>query len=554
MKGRKVPHVELVRFINGLSLAPPEGNNPRIVIVPNYPRIWDEWAREKDQVDVERVYASESDVDLSEDARRVDFTPLAPEFVGRFGGHGTARFINDLDIRFYAGADLYAEVIPSGAPTLARAISSYGFRDWRFSRYGLSFLCENPGLKAYFSPPRAELVFSEWLRAAGWKVELSDKGYIAKQMLKHLGGVRRLDMLASPGLIKLLRRMTARPASDNVPGADPDASLEPSGKVLKAKTFIPEVQKFASKEKIAQPDSYLRRLLDLQIFRLGVRIQCRTCRQRWWQSLRELDYQVACPNCFEKFSVASWLPNDFEWAFRTVGPFSLPDSAFGVYAVLLTYRFFSALFHGASTPLLSCNLRKGTIDQECDLALLFELLQYGKRNRDVIFAECKTYNELTKKDVKRLEALGEEFPGAVLVFSVLRESLSNREQKLLRPFVNRSRRYWKSERPVHPVIILTANELFAQDLPPRSWESLGGKHAAFKSRYELGHNLVDLADATQQLYLGLSPWREWLRKRSRKPASPLPVRARVEIEESLVIKTPVHIAMRQVESRDWQWG
>jgi len=101
-------------------------------------------------------------------------------------------------------------------------------------------------------------------------------------------------------------------------------------------------------------------------------------------------------------------------------------------------------------------------------------------------------------------------------------------------------------------MILTANELFAEDVPPRSWESLGGKHAAFKSRYELRHNLVDLADATQQLYLGLAPWREWLRKRSRRPVSPLPVREPVEVDESLVIKTPVHIALRQIESRDWR--
>ncbi len=172
----------------------------------------------------------------------------------------------------------------------------------------------------------------------------------------------------------------------------------------------------------------------------------------------------------------------------------------------------------------------------------------------MIFTECKTYNELTKEDVKRMTVLGEQFPGAVIVFSILRESLSAREQKLLRPFVNRSRRYWKSERPLHPVIILTATELFADDAPPRCWESLSGKYAMFKSRYELGNNLVDLADATQQLYLNLPPWREWLRKRSRRRVAPLAPQPRpepVEIDESLVIKTPIHVALRQIESRDW---
>ncbi len=551
MKGRTVPPADLVRFINGLSLAPPKGNNARIVIRPNYPRIWDEWAREKDQVDVERLYAAESDTDISEDAKSLDFTPIAPKFVSRFGGHGTPRFVNDVEVRFYGGTELYAEVIPSGSSSLARAISSLGFREWRFSNSGLSLLCEHPGFKAFLSPPLAERVFSEWLRTKGLEVELSDKGHIARQMLRQLGGVRRSGVLASRGLINLLRRMTTRAASDNRPGADPDASLEPSGKVLPAATFLAEVRKFASQEGIPKVDDHVRRLLDFQMFRLGLRIQCSICRQRWWQSLKELDYQVSCPNCFQRFSVASWVPGDFEWAFRTVGPFSLPDSAFGVYAVLLTYRFFSVLLHGAATPLLSCNLRKAGVERECDLALLFELLQYGRRHRDLIFVECKTFNEITKRDVTRLEELGDDFPGAVLVFATLRDSFSEPEQKLLRPLVNRSRKYWKSEKPLHPVIILTGNELFADESPPRSWESLGGKHTGFKSRYEIGHNLVDLADATQQLYLGLPPWREWLRKRSKKRPVPGPTQTQGEPDESLVITTPVHIALRQVESRDW---
>jgi hypothetical protein len=137
LKGRKVRPADLVRFIDCLSLAPPKAaHSPRIVIVPHYPRIWDEWAREKDQVDVEPVYSSEVDIDVSEDAKRIDFTPLSPKFMSRFGGHGTPRFANDVDVRFYGGADQYAEVIPSGGRTLARAIGTFGFEHWRFSRRG----------------------------------------------------------------------------------------------------------------------------------------------------------------------------------------------------------------------------------------------------------------------------------------------------------------------------------------------------------------------------------------------------------------------------------
>jgi hypothetical protein len=554
IRGRNASPHKLVKFINSLSLRTPKArHSPRIAIVPMYPRIWDEWAREKDAVDIQRVYSSKSEADIPDDAEKIEFMPLAPKFVHRFGGHNSPRFANDIEIRFYGRTDPYAEVIPSGDKRLVHAIGAYGFEHWRFSRHGMSYLCEYPEFAVRLSPPRAERVFSEWLRSDGWEVELSDKGYIAAQMVKRLGGIWGIGVLASRGLIALLKKMTAaRPGAElTTVGLDPAASTESLGKTLKAKAFIGEIAKLCSAEGSRQPDQYLRRLLESQMFRVGVEVQCTTCRQRWWQSLKELDYQLSCPNCFEIFSVASWLPKDFEWAFRTIGPFSLPDSAFGIYVVLLTLRFFSKLLRGASTPLLSFKLRKSGVEVEVDLGLLFELRQYGKDRRDIVFVECKSYNEFTRKDVQRLESLGKNFPGAVLVLALLRDGLSPTEQDLLRPFVNRCRRYGKGERPVHPVLILTANELFAEDAPPRAWEKLGGKYATFKDRYELGYNLADLADATQRIYMDLPPWHQWLRSKRPAPAAPAPPSPDAPVDESLVIKTPVSVALRRVEFGDW---
>lgn len=553
IKARNASAPDLVKFINSLSLEPPKAeHSPRITIIPSYPRIWDEWARDKDQVDVQRISSSRSEIDISDDVPRLNFSPIAPKFLGRFGGHGTPRFANDIEIRFYGGSEPYAEVIPAGDDRLVRAIGTYGFEEWRFSRHGISHLCRHPEFTVRLAPPRADRVFTEWLRCNGWDVELSDKGYIATQMLKRLGGVWDSTILASRGLIGLLRRMTTVHAvpDTKVVGIKPTESTEPAAKILKAKTFNAEISKFCAAEGVRESDQYLRRLLELQIFRLGLEVQCPTCRQRWWESLKALDYDLNCPNCFETFSVSSWLPKDFEWAFRTAGPFSLPGSAFGVYAVLLTLRFFSMLLHGASTPLLSFKLRKGASEVEVDLGLLFDLREHGKDRREIVFAECKSYNEFTRVDVQRLESLGRNFPGAVLVIAVLRDNLSTREQNLLRPFVNRSRRYWKGERPVHPVLILTGNELFASDAPPRCWEKLGAKYATFKERYELAYNLADLADATQRIYLGLPPWHQWLASKRPAPPAPPPRSPDGPVDESLIIKTPVSVALRRVEFGD----
>jgi hypothetical protein len=201
---------------------------------------------------------------------------------------------------------------------------------------------------------------------------------------------------------------------------------------------------------------------------------------------------------------------------------------------------------------LSFKLRKSGVEVEVDLGLLFALRQHGKDQRDVVFAECKSYNEFTRKDVRRLEFLAESFPGVVFVFALLRNSLSAAEQKLLRPFVTRCRRYGRGERPVHPVVILTANELFANDAPPRAWDKLGGKYDVFKNRYELGYNIADLADATQQIYLDLPPWHQWLASKRPAPPAPPPPSADAPVDESLIIKTPVSVALRRVEFGDWR--
>src|SRR5207237_626591 len=102
IKARNASARELAEFINSLSLEPPKANHsPQIVIVPTYPRMWDQWARDKDAVDVQRVYSSKSEIDISDDVARLNFSPVAPKFVNRFGGHGTPRFANDIEIRFY---------------------------------------------------------------------------------------------------------------------------------------------------------------------------------------------------------------------------------------------------------------------------------------------------------------------------------------------------------------------------------------------------------------------------------------------------------------------
>jgi hypothetical protein len=498
IKSRSMSETELKDFADSLKLPPPDNKKgwSRISLQRWYPRIWDEWARDKDNVECCELKSLETQHDLSEYQERISFRTLDPEFINRFGGHGEARFANEIELRFYGDKELLAEVIPESDENLIRALGGIGFDEWRFSRKNIVYLSRHINWHIHLSIPKAEAVFSEWLNSQKWKTELSAPGRIAKQMIKQLGGVWGISLLAKEGIIKLLETMVG-------------------GKTIKEEAIWAEIQKITNQERLFRddPNKFLQRLLDVHMLRLGIEVQCPICTQHSWYSIKDVDYELQCSNCTERFQIPSHTPKELKWSYRTFGPFSLPHQAHGVFAVLLTLRFFSQLLDGATTPLMSFVAKKDNKQIEADLGLLFQESRFGYKKTELIFAECKTYNHFGKKDTDRMILLADQFPGAFLVFATLRRSLTQKEKKLLRPVVNRGRKYWTDERPYNPVLILTGTELFSNWRPPQCWKDAGGIHAPFAQKYKYLRNLFELCDATQQLYLDMKPWHEWLKER-----------------------------------------
>jgi hypothetical protein len=141
----------------------------------------------------------------------------------------------------------------------------------------------------------------------------------------------------------------------------------------------------------------------------------------------------------------------------------------------------------------------------------------GIRREGILFAECKTYDRFQAKDFMRMRQLAKTFPGAVLVFSTLRKSLSPQELKGITRIAKRGRKYWKSERPINPVLILTGTELLHFSRPPHCWEE------SLQKKFDHVYGLIAFCDATQQIYLNLPPWQtewheKWEKKRQRLQA------------------------------------
>jgi hypothetical protein len=504
LKGRAIPKEEFDEFVKSLEIPRPENSDqPKFVLQNWYPRIWDEWARDKDDVECCDIEARTSLHDLTSQEGRVSIKALSPKFVLRDNFMGKPRFANEVDIRVYGGNYLLAEVIPEGGKDLLGAIGAWGQSDrWRFSAKGLTFFSEFSDQSIYMALPNAEDLFMAWLKAHGWESKISVPGRIANQMTKQFENEFGLHHLANEGLIKLL------------------GGKMREGKPLNKDEFWAEMSKIANQKKMGaygNPSAIIYSLTDIQMFRLGIEIQCPTCSMRSWFSIKDADYELQCPKCLENFSIRAFDPHDLVWAYRTFGPFSLPNQASGVYTVLLTLRFFKSntLMHSAITPILGFTARKGGKDIDADLGLFYKPSSLRKGRIDLIFAECKTYNEFEKKDVDRMSLLADQFPSAIIVFSTLRKSLTPKEERMLRTVANKGRRYFKAERPFNPVMVLTGTELFADWRPPKCWQDAGMAVPPSYNRLARSE-LLRLCDATQQLYLGMEPWDDWLFKQYEK--------------------------------------
>lgn len=500
LKSRNVSESELKAFTLSLNIPKPDGPEKFKYSTQHwYPRIWDNWAREQDGVGGCKLEVKEEQHDLQTIPDHISLRTIDPDFASRFGGHGTHRFANEIDIRIYGDeGEPYAEVIPNGIEGIAHSIGAMGFREWSISNEGLVYLSTHTKSKMTLSPPLAENVMTSWLKAKGWTVKVSSPGLIAKQMLKQLNGSWGIAILTRPGLIELLNKMS-------------------EGKSLLKNAFWGKIQKISNEDKFnPDPKGLLRRLTELKIFRLGVEIQCPICQQHSWHTLTGFDYETKCPICLNQSGIPSHSPDDIKWSYRSFGSFSLPKQAFGVYTVLLTYYFFARTLDGATTPIMSFLAKKNNIEIEADLALFFQKSKFGTPRRELLFAECKTFNRFEKKDVERMKVISKEFPGSVIVFSTLNSSLTQKEKRLFRPLVKQGRKLWKEDRTSNPVLILTSTELFSHISLDHTYKEKGGEHAKFEDRHFDMHQLRPLCDITQQLYLDMQSWSDWFYKEVKK--------------------------------------
>jgi hypothetical protein len=507
LRARSRTMEQVQEYAKSIRLSPPAGDTSTdgyFSIQHWYPRVWDEWARDKDDAVPARAYGKpQQSFELSDPPTlKFRFKPVRPSIVTDRVYLSEPTFANEISFRFYGASDYLAEVLPRNAGKhLLRAISGLVSlrEEWRVGADGLIKLVASE-ITEEREIPLAETVMFAWLKDLGWTATPSPPGLIAKQIFRRLSG--HPASLRNETFLGLLEHMNGGSVQqDGMPKKENKIRQERDRPVGEVKT------------RLAGSANLYEFVLERGIFKLGLRVSCPKCLRKSWFELSTLGDRVICPKCLEAFPAIGNVDSS-TWSYKTTGPFSVPQYADGAYAVLLALDFLAGRSMSSlrTTAVPSFKAEgQGKQTLEADFALLWEETIYGERKDGVLFGECKTYAPFTKRDFDRARYLAKTFPGAVLAFCTLRKELTKKEIAGISRIAKAGRKYWKPERPINPVLVLTGTELLKYPGPPYCWDE------STRRKFDRMVGLLGLSDATQQIYLGLSSWQaEWQEKWEQK--------------------------------------
>lgn len=516
---RSIPRAHAESLSQALGSGTPKG-----AFVVKYWRnpVWverrDDFVRRDDRIKVSVKERQDDLVVVDESGPTTSFVTLAPDFAERYS-RSNCRWVNTLNISRYGTRDV-GTALPfntfdrSWPPGVGGMDVPIGGDGWVFQqRYS--------GWKQHVHLLNAKDSIIGSLQNFGIEAQLSEPGHIARQMLEQLGGLWGVHLLADVDTLKLLNKMAGglRRKSNVNDTVEEHFEL----RTAPVKEWADLISRRRAKRSL--PRYGLEDFTKRNIVRLGLETDCPHCQAKNWSTLTDVDYHVACERCLKPydFPQAGLRAQNKNFTYRVVGPFSVPDYGRGSYGALLTLRALER-FRASLTEMVfatAMNLSFNGINREVDFVAWYAddwTATDLRRPPQLVIGEAKSLGKgslITRRDVSQLKSVAERLPGAVIVISVLRDHFTQVEKKLLESFVNWGRRLDDYDEQTNPIILFTAHELTLEHFLQDTWRALGGDHEKF-SGYNNVRSLSDLADATQQIYLGVAPFTKFRGEKMRR--------------------------------------
>jgi len=506
---RTTPEDEAKRFSRSL----PQSTAKSLVHQNWYPRIWDCFARRQKLVVRCDIVADERDTRIAASDSMLSFRDLKPWFANHVRHTLLPKWANDVELSDLSQPADSAGVIPPSLPNLHQVLGEFPFgRVWA-TRDGVVVSCQVPEAGRRWHLPSSLNVFQVWAEQHSSQIELSGTGRIAEQLVRAVGGVRGVDALAHEEIVTLLDQMACGTLETEVSGPQgAERATRVRGRIVSVGELTSRLQTIMAGDK-RRAGKVLRFLVEHKALEVGLRLQCKVCGQHNWYRVEALGDQLTCERCLQEYDFPSAEPPPNAWFYRAIGPFSVEDYAQGAYCVALALRFLGSLTTAEYTWIPSFMLRKkARSDLEADFAMFRRDRASWHEEPVLVLGECKSYGRFLQKDVDRMRRLGDTFPGTTLVFCTFRRELDGSEKKRIAGLAKRGRESLAGERWLHPVLVLTGDELFSDISPPEWWRQADEGHRAYPG-------LSNHCNISQQLHLDMTSYSEWLDKKYGKQKS-----------------------------------
>jgi hypothetical protein len=452
---------------------------------------------------------------ISRDKFNVRFDSLDPDFASKYGGD--FRWANVVTIQDNCSEGQVATVFPCDYRNPSSPRFRIGEHSLLPTTEGLVFFPQYKDFSEYWTLADGPTAINSWFQSKNISASFSDAGRSTQQIIQTLGGFLGVSKIAHSGIVQLLNEMSRRPISRCT------HQQEFKNKIAAAVVKDPWRGKT------------FETLVNQKAVQLGLELKCGKCGSWSWHPVNQLDYEMNCDLCLKAFSFPVKNPSRSDsahWAYRVIGPFALPDYAKGGYSAALSIRFFASVLGSHHSSAISWSSGQelelpGGKESEADFIIWYQRKRMFENDypTQVIFGESKSFGEnaFKEKDIERMKQLATTFPGAILVFATLKESteLSKAEIKLIKRVATWGREHDHERRQQRAhIIVLTGTELFAAHSLELTWKEKGGVHAQLVQHPTVNvKNLENLADFTQQLYLGLPSYHSVLEKRWRKESA-----------------------------------
>jgi len=501
---------ELHAFIATLRRTPEQPAWQAIGLDTRVPRIWEEWGRSADHAEPQTVTYRTELVEARLIGNGLHLSTAIPEFAKEdsFASvqHACANVLESVP----GGA----QVIPWGQGELRGLFHDFEDERTWVSREGIITTSAEFSTIRTLRAPTGLNIFSTFAKGKGLSLSVSPAGDICTQIIKALGGIESIRIVArSPELLHFLNSL----AHENIE-VESDDRLRKIRKAYAPYSKTLEIVRRATPGPEIAKENFFQALINTRVLSVGLALRCQECNHTSWHALDSIAPKMVCPRCFSElgFPGAS-PPRKEDWAYRVSGPFAAENFAHGAYCVASTLHLLTEKIVTESTWIPSFRLIKDGREVECDFGMFARPSRLSHATRPfLVLGECKTFGVFTSADFTKARYLAETFPGSVLCFSTFRDTLTSKEIKALAKIVRRGRLPFGVGKIRNPVLVLTGQELFSQFAWNKDFYESYGPHAEYARQAYMRRDIEELCSLTQEQHLGIESYSTWLRERHTK--------------------------------------